>query len=102
SPAFEIELEALATSLGEISTPTALTLYFSTAAIRIRPSPHPKSYSVSPGLMLAISSMRSTTWLGEATYGASLFEYRGLGVCAIAGRVASVRIKLAGKRMSVH
>src|SRR5208282_5025081 len=41
----------------------------------MRPSPQPKSYTVSPGLILAISSIRSTTCVGDATYGASLLTY---------------------------
>src|ERR1700684_940334 len=43
----------------------------------MRPSPQPRSYTVSPGLILAISSIRSTTCVGDATYGASLLTYLG-------------------------
>src|ERR1700704_233674 len=94
---------AIATRLGEISTPTALALYFSTAAISTRPSPDPRSNTVSPGLIFASTSMRSTTRVGEATYGANLLAYREF--CAFTGpaaRAASTTAIANGQRIRTY
>ena len=54
--------------------PTPFALKRWAAVIRIRPSPHPRSYTVSPGLITAKSSMRSTMGCGEAINGARFWE----------------------------
>src|SRR5713226_1353544 len=57
-------------STSEISIPTELALNFWAAVITIRPSPEPRSYTTSPGLIRAASSIRSTTIWGLGMYGA--------------------------------
>src|SRR6185436_248534 len=69
-----------ATSRGLISIPTPRAPYFVAAAITIRPSPEPRSYTVSALVTFAAVSIASTTSGGVATK-------RTLGTCASATRV---------------
>src|SRR5690606_42017911 len=62
---------ALASAIlsGLRSTPTPVAPNFSAAVITIRPSPHPRSYTTSPGFTPASFSIYSTVaWL-VGTYG---------------------------------
>src|SRR3954453_20582972 len=56
---------------GLMSTPTPLAPYVFAAAITMRPSPQPRSYTVSPALTPASFNIPSTTGFGLGTYGTS-------------------------------
>ena len=73
-----------ATSCGLISIPTPRAPYFFAAAITIRPSPEPRSYTMSALVTLAAVSIASTTSSGVATKRTS-----GRWVCASAMRATA-------------
>ena len=81
TPAASAAARALAINPSSMSMPTPRAPYFRAAAITIRPSPHPMSYTTSDRSVRASASMRSTTsgWCGDERGKA-----RGLSMAGIA------------------
>src|SRR3954453_13994668 len=80
---------------GLMSTPTPLAPYVFAAAITMRPSPQPRSYTVSPALTPASFNIPSTTGFGLGTYGTSR---RG----AVVWAAATVKAKRAAAAIGMR